>query len=226
MSAEPRYNAPTSMNPDDEAMADDDLSADDASLDERGRIRTPEERRQRRQRRAIRAATALVGLGVLLAIASWASKAEMAHDVFRSVGVPGLFGLSVLSGFGPVPIITFFPALLEAGFRPVVALVTISLGMTTADCVGALIGRLGRSVVSPRGSEFSAWVERNHREHPFVLWGGLMFYAAFVPLPNKLLVIPMVWLGISPVRILPAVFVGNFIFNAIAANGLLYVTGP
>jgi membrane protein YqaA with SNARE-associated domain len=226
MSAEPSYNVSTSMTSEDEATDDDGLLADEAPLGERGGTHTREERRERRRRRAMRAATALVGLGVLLAIATWASEAEMAHDIFRSIGVPGLFGLSVLSGFGPVPIITFFPALLEAGFTPVVALVTISLGMTTADCVGALIGRLGRAVVSPRGSAFSAWVERNHQEHPFVLWGGLMFYAAFVPLPNKLLVIPMVWLGISPVRILPAVFIGNFIFNAIAANGLLYVTGP
>ena len=163
---------------------------------------------------------------VALAIAAivWANQVavenEQLLDAIARFGYVGLFVVSAISGFNviiPIPAISLFPLLMEAGFHPIITVLVIGAGMTVGDMVGFLLGRLGRKMVE-RGS----WLRRledireRHRLAPYVL---LFFYASFAPVPNELIVIPMALIGCRWYGVLAAALAGNLIFNGLAAAG-------
>lgn len=141
-------------------------------------------------------------------------------EAVRRFGYPGLFVVSAVSGFNllvPIPIIAFFPFLLEAGLDPVISVLIIGAGMTVGDMVGYLLGRAGRKMVEkPHWLARIERVRERHRIAPYVL---LFFYAAFAPLPNELIVIPMALIGCRWYGVVGAALGGNLIFNSLAAAG-------
>lgn len=152
--------------------------------------------------------------------------AEWVRALVERGGYGGIFAASILSGFNvavPVPIIALFPSFVAAGLSPVGTVLLIAAGMTCGDALGALLGRAGRSAVQPPKMRLVNWVDETRRRHPSLLWFGLVFYAAFVPLPNELIVMPLAYLGVSPPRIVLAVFFGNIVFNTLCAYGLLHI---
>ena len=141
-------------------------------------------------------------------------------EAVRRFGYPGLFLVSAVSGFNilvPIPVIAFFPFLMEAGLSPVPAVLVIGAGMTIGDMVGYLLGRAGRKLVEkPQWMARMERVQERHRLAPYVL---LFFYAAFAPVPNELIVIPMALIGCRWIGVLGAALGGNLIFNGLAAAG-------
>jgi membrane protein YqaA with SNARE-associated domain len=173
----------------------------------------------------------LLALLGIFAAAVWmnlyGAEAAGIEETVRAWGYPGLFAMSALSGFNllvPIPIVLFFPFFMEIGMNGGATLLTISIGMTTGDLVGFLLGSIGREVVTiPEGRIVRGL--RDLRRRPWVPYAILFGYASFVPLPNELLVIPMAFLGFSIVGIFASTFFGNLIFNALAALGLTGVFG-
>jgi membrane protein YqaA with SNARE-associated domain len=157
----------------------------------------------------------------------YGAEAAGVEETVRAWGYPGLFAMSALSGFNllvPIPIVLFFPFFLEIGMNAGAAVVTISAGMTTGDLVGFLLGSIGREVVELPEGRVVRFL-RDLRRRPWVPYVALFFYASFVPLPNEILVIPMAFLGFSIIGIFGSTFVGNLIFNSLAALGLTGVFG-
>ena len=163
---------------------------------------------------------------VALAIAAivWVNQVgienEQLLDAISRFGYPGLFVVSAISGFNviiPIPAISLFPLLMEAGFHPVVTVLVIGAGMTVGDAFGFVLGRLGRKVVSRPG-----WMQRledmreRHAIAPYVL---MFFWASFAPVPNELIVIPLALIGCRWYGVLGAALGGNLIFNGLAAAG-------
>lgn len=153
------------------------------------------------------------------------SESELLSHI-ESFGYTGLFLASILSGFNllvPIPIITFFPTLVAAGFIPVLTVLVISFGMSLGDLFGYLLG------MSAQGTETSKkWEQRVLRlkqKHPALLPLFVFVYAAVVPLPNELIVVPLAAVGTRMVTILVPIFIGNIIFNAIIAFGLMGIVG-
>ena len=107
----------------------------------------------------------------------------------------------------------------RAGY-PGLFLAAISAGMTCGDLLGYLIGRATRSatrdIARGRVARFQARAEALGRRHRLLPLGLLFLYAAFVPLPNELVVIPMAFLRYSLAPVMAAVVCGNAIFNALA----------
>lgn len=164
---------------------------------------------------------------VLISFAVWANLRAAEIDGVRetvvALGYPGLLAASVLSGFNllvPIPVVAFFPFLLESGFEAAPALATIALGMTTGDLLGYLIGDASRDLVGDRVAGLRARVERMHQRHPVLPLVVLFLYAAFAPIPNELLVIPLAFMGYPLVAVLAAVFCGNIVFNTLLAYGV------
>ena len=146
----------------------------------------------------------------------------------RRRGYPGLLLASVVSGFNvvwPVPVVTFYPFFIESGFEPVPTLATIALGMTGGDLLGYLIGNTTRDMSSYRLARFRARAEALHSRHRHLPLGLLFLYAAFVPLPNELLVIPMAYMRYSMAAVMAAVLFGNVIFNTLMAMGVSLIFG-
>jgi len=184
-----------------------------------------------RLRRVLVVAAKVLGLLGIFAAAVWmnlyGAEAAGVEETVRAWGYPGLFAMSALSGFNlvvPIPIVLFFPFFMEIGMHAGATLLTISVGMTTGDLVGFLLGSIGREVVQlPEGRIVRGL--RDLRQRPWLPYVVLFGYASFVPFPNELLVIPMAFLGFSLVGIFASTFLGNFIFNALAALGLTGVFG-
>lgn len=137
-------------------------------------------------------------------------------------GYIGIFTLSALSGFNiifPIPIASFFPIFTEAGFTPVSLIVVISLGMMVGDLLGYLLGTVGRDLIEARQSRFNRLVTQVKGKHPRVMLTLLFFYAAFVPMPNELLVVPMAFHRYSWQSMAVALFFGNILFTSLIAFG-------
>ncbi|MEX1256177.1 MAG: hypothetical protein WEG36_01040 [Gemmatimonadota bacterium] len=175
-------------------------------------------------------AKVLALLGVFAA-AVWmnlyGAEAAGIEETVRAWGYPGLFAMSALSGFNllvPIPIVLFFPFFMEIGMHGGATLLTIAVGMTMGDLVGFLLGSIGRQVVElPDGKVLR--MLRDLRNRPWLPYAVLFAYASFAPFPNEILVIPMAFLGFSVVGIFASTFLGNLIFNTIAALGLTGVFG-
>ena len=189
-------------------------------------------RRRMRVRGGVPLAVKLLAIAALIAFMVWvnlrAGDMEGARDAAAAAGYPGLLLASVVSGFNvvwPVPVVTFYPFFIESGFEPVPTLATIAVGMTGGDLLGYLIGNTTRDMSSYQLARFRARAEALHGRHRHLPLGLLFLYAAFVPLPNELLVIPMAYMRYSMAAVMAAVLFGNVIFNTLMAMGVSLIFG-
>lgn len=169
----------------------------------------------------------ILAVFAVLSLAVWANLRAAELDSLResvaALGYPGLLGASALSGFNlivPIPVVAFYPFLIEAGFEPAPTLATIALGMTTGDLVGYLIGDASRTLAKDRMVGLRERVDRLHARHPVLPLVVMFLYASFAPIPNELLVIPLAFMGYSILWVMTAVFFGNIVFNSLAAFGV------
>ena len=187
-------------------------------------------RQMRPERKGV--AVKVAAVAALVAFAVWANLRAGEYDAVReaaaSAGYLGLLAASVVSGFNliaPIPVATFYPFLIEAGFQPLPTLATIALGMTGGDFLGYMVGDASRALAGDRIGGFRARVERLHRRHPLLPLGLLFLYAAFAPVPNELLVVPLAFMRYPLGGIMLAVFMGNMIFNTWLALGAAWLFG-
>ena len=176
----------------------------------------------------------LAAVAVLVAVAVWvnvrAAEMEGLQAAAAAAGYPGLLAASVVSGFNlitPIPIAAFYPFLLEAGFSPVPTLAVISAGMTAGDFLGCLIGSASREIRDPRlvraRARLESLLDSLGARHRLLPYGILFLYAAFAPVPNELVVIPLAFAGFPLAGVMAAVLAGNAIFNTLF--GLLAEAG-
>lgn len=182
--------------------------------------------RHRRRRIAIQG----TGLLVVIALATWANIHAARNDVVRELaqelGYLGIMAAAIVSGFNlvvPVPVIAFFPFFMDVGFEPVLTVIVIAAGMTIGDLFGYLIGHATREVVQPKTRGLVARLERLRDRHPHLPYAVMFLYAAFAPIPNEVLVIPLAFLRYPVGRIFLAVLAGNLIFNSLVAFGILEI---
>ena len=170
-----------------------------------------------------------VGLIIFILFAMWFSWHARENDLVLSFvaqyGYLGIFLFGIVSGFSlifPIPLATFTPLFVEAGLNIWILVVVIACGMTIGDCVGYYLGSLGgKTFIHQNPSTIAAKLDKwksKHKSLPYLL---LFAYASFAPAANEVLVIPMGFLGYELKYILPAVFFGNIIFNALIAFGFL-----
>jgi len=166
----------------------------------------------------------LILLCCIVLLNSFAIGNETVKYIVTSFGYTGMFFIAVLSGFNlaiPIPAIGFYPLFVEHGFSSVLIIATISCGMVFGDGIGYLIGSTGREVMSPsRVEKISTWVHTLKTKHRFAPYILVCMYAAFVPLPNELLVIPMAFAGYRFLPMVAMLFIGNVFFNMLGAVGI------
>ena len=156
----------------------------------------------------------------------YAAEQDLVREGARRFGYPGIFIAAAISGFNlvvPIPVIAFYPFFMEVGFSPVPTVLLIAAGMTTGDLVGYLLGHVAREAMAPRARRLMARLERlreRHRVLPFVV---MFAYAAFAPIPNEVLVIPLAFMRYPLAGVFVAVLLGNVIFNTLVAVGVVTV---
>jgi len=137
-------------------------------------------------------------------------------------GYWGVFSLAILSGVNiivPIPAISFLPLVLAAGLTFTATVLVITLGMTLGDGIGYMLGRFGQKVIKPNHRILRKLkrVQDKFYVAPIII---LFFYAAFVPFPNELLVIPLGFLGYRAIHLVFPLLLGNAIFNILSAIGV------
>lgn len=164
----------------------------------------------------------------LLGLVTWANlyaaDNALAIEATRRYGYPGIFVAAAFSGFNlvvPIPVVAFFPFFMEAGLAPVPTVLLIALGMTAGDLVGYLIGHTARQFVRPREGGIIRRLEALRERHPVLPVAVMFVYAAFVPAPNEVLVLPLAFLRYPVWGIFAAVLAGNLIFNSLVALGVV-----
>lgn len=185
---------------------------------------TRSERRRVRRRRALQVAFALSVFAAVIVIQVNEASGDLVTRFIDRGGYAGVFVASILSGFNlaiPVPVIAFFPSMIEAGLRPVITVALISLGMTVGDAIGCMIGVYGRRAIQLPKNRISAWIDRTRHSRPWLVWAALSLYAGFVPLPNEVFVVPLAFFGFRPTAVVGSVLAGNIVFNSLAAYGIL-----
>lgn len=193
-------------------------------------------------RRRMKPATAaplwakVLALAALVAFTVWANVRaadfEAVRETVAGAGYTGLFLASVVSGFNlvaPIPVALFYPLLMESGFAPFATLVTIAAGMTGGDFLGYLVGNATRDLAGHRLGGVRVRLERLlgavRSRHRMLPYGLLFLYAAFAPIPNELVVIPLAFLRYSLPGVMITVLCGNVIFNSLVASGVTWVLG-
>jgi membrane protein YqaA with SNARE-associated domain len=175
-------------------------------------------------RRWLRIAAALAAVVFAVVAALRAHEWGAVTDMIASGGYPALFVAAVISGFNlavPVPLISFYGAIIAAGLDPWLTILIISVGMACADGLGFAIGIAAREMDT--GERLARWLRTDviSRQSPWLIVGFVSLYAAFVPLPNEIIVVPLALAGVRALHILPGVLIGNVIFNGLAAWGVL-----
>ena len=178
----------------------------------------------------------VLAVAALAAFAVWVnvSAAQIAgvREAAAAAGYWGLFGVSVVSGFNlvaPVPVALFYPFLIETGFAPLPTLLTIAAGMTGGDFLGYMVGNAARDALGHRlrrvRARLEVWLNALRVRHRLLPYGILFLYAAFAPIPNELVVIPMAFMRCSLAGVMTAVLLGNVIFNSLMASGVTWFVG-
>jgi len=192
---------------------------------------------EERNKKYVKIVTRVVASVALIVLILFLSVRAVEHDAIRMIILEfkllGVLFISLLSGFNvviPIPAVAFLPLFIESGlfFWPTVA--TMTLGMTAGDSIGYLFGSTGRMLTQKRMQQiqsgrvyrFLESFRTRHRMWPYIL---LAVYVSFVPAPNELLVIPMAFIGYRLVYMMLIVFIGNFVFNTLAAFGLISLVG-
>jgi membrane protein YqaA with SNARE-associated domain len=169
---------------------------------------------------------------LLVAAVIWVNQYAADHDLVRLAarrfGYPGILAAAAASGFNlvvPVPVIAFFPFFMEAGFAPVPTVLVIATGMTLGDLLGYLLGHAARDAVGERRWRITERLQRLRVTHPYLPFVVMFLYAAFAPIPNEILVIPLAFMRYPLVGVFTAVLLGNVIFNSLVAAGVVHVFG-
>jgi len=162
-------------------------------------------------------------------LSDFVRESDEVKNLIMSYGYFGLFVVAIASGFNlvvPIPAIAFLPIVLSVGLSATVSVIVIAIGMTAGDGIGFLLGKTGRMAVEKKTfPKFVQKLEAYLQKHPRLVSPVVFLYAAFVPAPNEIIVIPLSFLDRHWTQIILPVLAGNFIFNALVALGIMSFSG-
>lgn len=159
---------------------------------------------------------------LFVAFAIWLATLELDGPLGVLVaryGYAGYFIAASVAGiniFVPTTHLIFTEPLLDAGLNPWILGACGAVGTSFADLVGYVIGDRGRHAFTGATERLARrlgdFVEARPRLAPLLLF----VWAAVVPLPNELLVIPAGIMGYGIGKTLLYTFAGNICFNMLA----------
>jgi membrane protein YqaA with SNARE-associated domain len=168
---------------------------------------------------------------LILVLLFWAgnviSNDELISNIIRKYGYLGLFFISIISGFNlliPIPAISFLPFFLNLKLNFLIIILVISIGVTTSDLLGFVLGRTSRYIIlSNFENKILSRFEQIRKKLNWSPIIALFLFASFVPLPNEIMIIPMAILGYKFTYIFLSVFWGNLIFNFTYGIGIMSI---
>jgi membrane protein YqaA with SNARE-associated domain len=172
----------------------------------------------------------LVILTIIIGIAFLANHLVSDHlneALLLQFGYVGIIIIGVIAGlntFVPIPAASFTPLFLEAGFTFPFIILFLSIGTIIADIVGYIFGQWSREFFLARHPRFFAYFTRLATKHTAYISTVLFLYAAFVPFPNELMIIPLAFGGVRFRTMVVPLFIGNMLNHTMIALGVVNLT--
>lgn len=163
-------------------------------------------------------------IGFAFYLAQLVPENEALKAFILNYGYFGIFVVALISGFNlavPIPAIAFLPVFLEAGLSYWLSIIVLTLGVTFADSLAFLIAKTGKNLVGSLGQGLFKTLEKVRSRHPLLPLVLFALFVCFIPLPNEILVIPVVFLGYRYAELLPIILLGNLVYNLLYSKGLL-----
>ncbi len=174
----------------------------------------------------------LSGVALLLILISVATAAlltaeeviqnESLQSFLLSFGYVGITVFATIAGLNvlvPIPAATFTPVFTAAGLTLPGIILALTLGTLAADFIGYSFGHLGRATIVAKYPKLVKKLEELYKTKRHWLLPTVFFYAAFIPIPNEALVIPLAFLGIRWRVLATPLLIGNGINQALYAYG-------
>jgi membrane protein YqaA with SNARE-associated domain len=147
------------------------------------------------------------------------------QEIVAGYGYPGIIFVSFISGLNlivPIPAVSFIPLFVESGLNFWIAILLMVIGMTAADMIAFYLGKAGRYFMKEgRENRMFIYLERLRSRYKFAPFIFLFLYAALIPFPNEVVVLPMGFLGYKARNLLVPLLLGNSAFNILSAFGIL-----
>lgn len=145
------------------------------------------------------------------------------QELISSFGYLGVFIVSVIGGlnlFIPVPATAFIPVFIAAGLSLPLMISVMVIGTTTADLASYYLGTLLKTRVEKPNYKIYKFVKKWCEGKPKATQLIVFLYAAFIPFPNELLLLPLGTLGVKLRTLILAFTLGTAIHITGIAYGL------
>lgn len=166
-------------------------------------------------------------VALIIVFGMWLGRIAMQNEVVSDLvvryGYGGIFVIAFISGFNiivPVPAVAFVPLFVASGMDFMATVGVIVVGVTVADLVAYLLGRAGRELDVMQHAKMVKKLEAWRARHYWKPIWAMGFWAAFAPLPNELLAIPLGLMGYPLAHVVPPLIIGNLVFNLLASYGM------
>lgn len=139
-----------------------------------------------------------------------------------SFGYLGIVAVAMIAGLNvivPIPAATLTPIFTAGGLTLPGIILALTIGTLLADFIGFAFGKLSRATVTAKYPTLVYRLETIYRQKRSWLIPVVFLYAAFVPIPNEALVIPLAFLGVRWYVLVLPLFIGNLINQALYAYG-------
>ena len=159
--------------------------------------------------------------GIVL-FAQYITADENARAFVQEFGYLGVVITAFIAGLNaivPVPAGSFVPIFIAAGLAMPLIIVALVIGTMLADLLAFFIGMKGRELTIedyPRVLAFTEWLRRDTDRY---IIPGVFLYAAFSPLPNELILVPLAIAGVRLRVLFLPLLVGTILYQTAFALG-------
>lgn len=147
---------------------------------------------------------------------------EDAQEFVQEFGHVGVLLISFVIGvsvISPVPAGTFSPIFTAGGIDIITVILLAVVGTMLANFVSYFIGRLGHDFTNTNYPKIQKKVIEIYEEKkamvPFLIFG----FAAFIPLPDEIYLIPLGVMGVKIRDFIIPLFLGTLFFQTVTALG-------
>ncbi len=161
-------------------------------------------------------------------LADFISTNEATRELVEHYGVFGMIAVGFVGGlnlFVPVPAASFTPIFIAANFTLVTIIVSLVLGTVLADLVGYQIGKWGKRSTEVHFPQFHDWLCSLRKNHHRLILPGIFLYAAFMPIPNEAILIPLGLMGYHYKTIILPLAFGTIVNQTLYTLGFLGIFG-
>lgn len=131
-------------------------------------------------------------------LAEYISTSEATRALVEQYGLFGMIVIAFIGGLNlavPIPAASFSPVFAAAGFSLATIVASLVVGTMIADLVGFQIGRWGKRSTAAHFPKLHDSLVDLKRKHHHLILPGIFVFAAFMPVPNEIILIPLGLMG-------------------------------